>query len=303
MGVHGESDEVLLASGDAASFEAFYVRHVDELLGFFARRTRDAEAAADLTAETFAAALTARRRYRPDKGSAGAWLYGIALKKLADLQRRGYVERKGRRRLGMERLELTDADIARIERARRRPHRDAPRLAARARAARRGRRARRGRAQLRGHRGRARHLGGRRAQARQPRAADRPSPDGAPTDGRPGMTDDFTARLRLQLREAALREEDRGGLARAGPPCGRARRSRSARSPPRWPWASCSCSACGWSPRRTRRRPRPTPARGSSPTSRSPTRSAAAPRSPSAPCGCPRRTSATSCASIRGPNA
>jgi outer membrane protein assembly factor BamB len=29
------------------------------------------------------------------------------------------------------------------------------------------------------------------------------------------MTDDFTARLRLQLREAALREEDRGGLARA----------------------------------------------------------------------------------------
>ena len=115
MGVHGESDEVLLASPDAASFEAFYVRHVDELLGFFARRTRDAEAAADLTAETFAAALTARRRYRPDKGSAGAWLYGIALKKLADMQRRGYVERKGRRRLGMERLDLTDADIARIE--------------------------------------------------------------------------------------------------------------------------------------------------------------------------------------------
>ncbi len=30
------------------------------------------------------------------------------------------------------------------------------------------------------------------------------------------MTDDFTGRLRLQLREAALREEDRGGLARAG---------------------------------------------------------------------------------------
>jgi hypothetical protein len=29
------------------------------------------------------------------------------------------------------------------------------------------------------------------------------------------MTDDFTARLRLQIREAALREEDRGGLARA----------------------------------------------------------------------------------------
>jgi RNA polymerase sigma-70 factor (ECF subfamily) len=115
MGVHGETDEGLLAARDAASFESFYVRHVDELLGFFARRTRDAELAADLTAETFAAALTARRRYRPDKGSAGAWLYGIAMKKLADAQRRGYVERRARRRLGMERIELTDADIARID--------------------------------------------------------------------------------------------------------------------------------------------------------------------------------------------
>jgi len=115
MGVHGETDEALLAAGDAASFECFYVRHVDELLGFFVRRTRDAELAADLTAETFAAALAARRRYRADKGAAGAWLYGIALKKLADAQRRGYVERRARRRLGMERLELTDLEIARIE--------------------------------------------------------------------------------------------------------------------------------------------------------------------------------------------
>jgi RNA polymerase sigma factor (sigma-70 family) len=115
MGVHGESDEVLLQASDAASFEAFYVRHVDELLGFFARRTRDAELAADLTAETFAAALTARRRYRADRAAAGAWLYGIATKKLADAQRRGYVERRARRRLGMERIALTDADIARID--------------------------------------------------------------------------------------------------------------------------------------------------------------------------------------------
>src|SRR3954471_8615379 len=111
-----DSDEQLLAMGDAASFECFYVRHVDGLLGFFARRTRDAELAADLTAETFAAALTARRRYRAEKGAAGAWLYGIALKKLADAQRRGYAERRARRRLGMERLELTDEDVARIER-------------------------------------------------------------------------------------------------------------------------------------------------------------------------------------------
>jgi RNA polymerase sigma-70 factor (ECF subfamily) len=115
VAIRGDTDEQLLTRGDAASFERFYVRHVDELLGFFARRTRDPELAADLTAETFAAALTARRRYRPQKGSAGAWLYGIALKKLADAQRKGYAEDRARRRLGMERIELTDADIARIE--------------------------------------------------------------------------------------------------------------------------------------------------------------------------------------------
>ena len=85
------------------------------LLGFFARRTRDAELAADLTAETFAAALSARRRYRPEQGPALTWLFGIATKKLADAQRRGYAEQRCRRRLGMERIELSDADIARIE--------------------------------------------------------------------------------------------------------------------------------------------------------------------------------------------
>jgi RNA polymerase sigma factor (sigma-70 family) len=109
------SDNELLAGTDAASFEAFYVRNVVGLLGFFVRRTRDAELAADLTAETFAAALAGRRRYRPEAGAAGAWLYGIARKKLADARCRGYAEERARRRLGMERIELRDADVARID--------------------------------------------------------------------------------------------------------------------------------------------------------------------------------------------
>jgi RNA polymerase sigma factor (sigma-70 family) len=110
------TDEQLLSARDAASFEVFYGRHVDSVLGFFARRTRDPELAADLCAETFAAALASRRRYRPEAGAAAAWLYGIGSKKLADAQRRGYAERRARRRLGMERIELSDDDIARIER-------------------------------------------------------------------------------------------------------------------------------------------------------------------------------------------
>ena len=83
------SDEELLGHNDASSFELFYNRYFERVLAFFSRRTRDPELAADLTAETFAAALAARRRYRQESGGAGAWLFGIAYHKLADAQRKG----------------------------------------------------------------------------------------------------------------------------------------------------------------------------------------------------------------------
>ena len=79
------------------------------------RRTRNAELAADLTAETFAAALVARARFDPGRGSGSAWLFGIALHKLARVERSAAAERRARRRLGMERIELTDADLERID--------------------------------------------------------------------------------------------------------------------------------------------------------------------------------------------
>jgi len=109
------TDEELLSAPDARSFEEFYLRNVDMVLGYFARRTGDAELAADLTSETFAAVLAGRRRYKPRKGAAAAWLFGIASRKLADAQRKGFAERRMCRRLGMERIDLTDADIAHIE--------------------------------------------------------------------------------------------------------------------------------------------------------------------------------------------
>jgi RNA polymerase sigma-70 factor (ECF subfamily) len=108
------TDEDLLSARDATSFESFYLRHVDALLGFFARRTGDPELAADLTSETFAAALAHRRRFKPGAGAASAWLFGIAGHKLADAQRKGYAERRMCRRLGMERIALSDDDVARI---------------------------------------------------------------------------------------------------------------------------------------------------------------------------------------------
>ena len=114
MDLSALSDEELLVSRELGSFAVFYRGHVDALLGFFRRRTHDAELAADLTAETFAAALAGRRRYRAEAGSATAWLYGIATKQLAYAQRRAAAEGRARRRLGMERIELLDADIERI---------------------------------------------------------------------------------------------------------------------------------------------------------------------------------------------
>src|ERR1700754_435877 len=111
------SDDDLLAAtrAEPEAFAAFYRRHVDGLLAYFARRTRDAELAADLTAETFAAALGGAHRHRPDRGPAIAWLYGIARRQLAHALRKGVVEDRARRRLGMSPLTLTDEALERGE--------------------------------------------------------------------------------------------------------------------------------------------------------------------------------------------
>ena len=101
---------------DADAFGLFYRRRVDAVLSFFLRRTRDRELAADLTAETFAAALAALPRYGPQRDSSAlAWLFTIAHRKLVDSIRRGRVEDRARRRLGIEQLVLSDEDLERVE--------------------------------------------------------------------------------------------------------------------------------------------------------------------------------------------
>lgn len=78
---HERSDEaLLLAAGDEPeAFALFYRRHVRALAAYFWRRSRDAEVTADLSAETFAAALDGCRRFDPECGPAIGWLYGIAI--------------------------------------------------------------------------------------------------------------------------------------------------------------------------------------------------------------------------------
>jgi RNA polymerase sigma factor (sigma-70 family) len=108
-------DERLLLSADPEDFGRFYDRHVHAVIGYFARRTRDPELAADLTAETFAAALVARRRYRIGSTPPVAWLFGIAQHKLIDAHRRGGARDRLQKRLGMERVPLEEHDRELIE--------------------------------------------------------------------------------------------------------------------------------------------------------------------------------------------
>jgi RNA polymerase sigma factor (sigma-70 family) len=98
-----------------AEIEELYRAHARRLAGYFMRATHDAETAADLTAETFAAALAGRRRYRPERGAPSTWLYGIASHKLNDWRRHGYAEDRARRRLRMERIELSEDDVREFE--------------------------------------------------------------------------------------------------------------------------------------------------------------------------------------------
>jgi RNA polymerase sigma-70 factor (ECF subfamily) len=111
---HRTSDEDLLASGETEAFAVFYDRHARTVLGYFARRTRDPQVAADLTAETFASAIAGQHRYRPTSAPALAWLFTIAARRLADYERRGAVERRMRNRLALRTPRLAPEDAAMI---------------------------------------------------------------------------------------------------------------------------------------------------------------------------------------------
>ena len=112
-----DDDQLLARSArDPAAFGTFYERHERLVLGFCMRRVGDPELAADLAAETFAAALVGARRYRAGGAPASAWLVGIARNVLASSVRRSQVEDRARRRLGMEPIALDDELLARIER-------------------------------------------------------------------------------------------------------------------------------------------------------------------------------------------
>lgn len=98
------TDAELIAAavaGDAEQFCRLYDRYVEVLAGWFARAVGDA-AAADLAAETIAAAWRARRQFRGEgTHSAAPWLFAIGRNVLRDSLRKGRREDSARSRLGL----------------------------------------------------------------------------------------------------------------------------------------------------------------------------------------------------------
>ena len=112
----GDDELLALTPRRPDAFAVFYRRHERLVLGYLMRRLGDAELAADLAAETFAAALIGVRRFDPARGPASAWILGIARNKLRRALEKRRVEDRARRSLGMPSVALDEEALARIER-------------------------------------------------------------------------------------------------------------------------------------------------------------------------------------------
>ncbi|MCD6726162.1 MAG: sigma-70 family RNA polymerase sigma factor [Solirubrobacteraceae bacterium] len=113
MTAHGRRRRFVV---DADSLDRLYREHSQRLLVFLARRLLDPNVAVDLVAETFAAAFAARRTFRgTTEDDAVGWLFGIARNQLLMHLRRDGSRTRALRRVALDRRELTDSELERIE--------------------------------------------------------------------------------------------------------------------------------------------------------------------------------------------
>lgn len=110
-----DAELLRLSSSDPEAFGVFYERHILTVLAYAQRRTASPEDAADIAAETFARAFLARRRFRDTGAPATSWLIAIARNQVRRYLRHVRVSERARRRLGLQRLELDDESMERIE--------------------------------------------------------------------------------------------------------------------------------------------------------------------------------------------
>jgi RNA polymerase sigma factor (sigma-70 family) len=112
----GGRDILLLVIEDANAFMELYVREREVVTVFIVRRTFDVSVAADLTAETFALALTSWSRLRGrSQEEQRAWLFTVARRQVARYFRRSRIELRATQRLGIQVPEVDADDVAAIE--------------------------------------------------------------------------------------------------------------------------------------------------------------------------------------------
>src|SRR3954468_14835785 len=97
-----DAELLLAARQDPQAFREFYERYAVWVRTWFQRQTGSETAALDLTAETFAQAWNAAKRFRDlANGSGAPWLFGIARNLLRQYHKHNRIETAARERLGM----------------------------------------------------------------------------------------------------------------------------------------------------------------------------------------------------------
>jgi RNA polymerase sigma-70 factor (ECF subfamily) len=98
-----DAELILRSPREPELFGLLFERHAESMLGFFVRRTLDAES------------FASRSRFRDEGVDGVGWLYGIGKHLLSRYFRAGAVEARARRRLGMPERNVSDDDYDRIE--------------------------------------------------------------------------------------------------------------------------------------------------------------------------------------------
>lgn len=96
----GQSDDDIMANAqrDPAAFGTIFERHYDDIF-CYARRTLPRDIAEDCASETFVIALKKRSSFKPGRGTARPWLFGICLRIIADARRKSARTSAGEKRL------------------------------------------------------------------------------------------------------------------------------------------------------------------------------------------------------------
>jgi RNA polymerase sigma factor (sigma-70 family) len=106
----GEYELLRASVNEPAAYEELYRRHAAGMRRWLAGQLGEVSTANELLAETFAAGWLGRRRFSGgDDRAALGWLYGIARNLLHQHYKRGRIESKARKRLGM-RIEVAAED-------------------------------------------------------------------------------------------------------------------------------------------------------------------------------------------------